>query len=36
MRTEVVLTHYGLATESLRNDHNRGWTICLDNLERFV
>jgi uncharacterized protein YndB with AHSA1/START domain len=34
-RTEVVLTHYGLATEDLRNDHTRGWNICLDNLEGF-
>ena len=33
-QTEVVLTHYGLATEDLRNDHGRGWNICLDSLAK--
>lgn len=35
-QTEVVLTHYGLASEDLRNDHTRGWKICLDNLGGFL
>ena len=35
-QTEVVITHYGLATEPLRDDHARGWNICLDNLEGFL
>lgn len=35
-RTEVVLTHYGLATEPLRDDYTRGWNICLDKLESFT
>jgi uncharacterized protein YndB with AHSA1/START domain len=35
-QTEVVLTHYGLPTEDLRNDHTQGWKICLDNLEGFL
>jgi uncharacterized protein YndB with AHSA1/START domain len=35
-QTEVVITHYGLATDALRADHNGGWTLCLDNLARFL
>ena len=35
-QTEVVITHYGLATEELRKDHTGGWNICLDNLARFL
>lgn len=35
-QTEVVITHYGLATEDLRKDHTGGWTLCLDNLARFL
>jgi uncharacterized protein YndB with AHSA1/START domain len=35
-QTEVVITHYGLATEDLRKGHNGGWNLCLDNLERFL
>lgn len=35
-QTEVVITHYGLATEDLRKDHTGGWNICFDNLERFL
>jgi uncharacterized protein YndB with AHSA1/START domain len=35
-QTEVVITHYGLATDELRQDHTGGWNICLDNLERVL
>jgi uncharacterized protein YndB with AHSA1/START domain len=31
--TEVVLTHTGLATDALRQDHNRGWNGCFDVLQ---
>lgn len=31
-QTEVVLTHYGLPTDPLRQDHTKGWNICFDNL----
>jgi Activator of Hsp90 ATPase homolog 1-like protein len=34
-QTEVVITHHGLATELLRDGHNEGLKICLDNLEGF-
>jgi uncharacterized protein YndB with AHSA1/START domain len=32
-QTEVVLTHYGLPTDALRNNHAKGWKICFDGLE---
>jgi uncharacterized protein YndB with AHSA1/START domain len=32
-RTTVVLVNRGLADEEQRDDHERGWNICLDNLE---
>lgn len=34
--TEVVLTHTGLTTTTLRDDHDRGWTGCLDVLEKVL
>jgi uncharacterized protein YndB with AHSA1/START domain len=34
-QTEIVITHYGLATDALRTDHTAGWNICLDNLGGF-
>jgi uncharacterized protein YndB with AHSA1/START domain len=35
-QTEKVITHHGLATKLLRDGHNGGWKICLDNLEGFL
>ena len=35
-RTTVVLTHTGLASEESRDDHEDGWTKCLENLETRV
>jgi uncharacterized protein YndB with AHSA1/START domain len=34
--TEVVLTHTGLGTAALRDDHNRGWNGCFDVLEKVL
>lgn len=34
--TEVVLTHTGLGTADLRDDHNRGWNGCFDVLEQVL
>jgi uncharacterized protein YndB with AHSA1/START domain len=34
--TTVVLTHTGLASEQSRDDHEDGWTKCLENLETRV
>jgi uncharacterized protein YndB with AHSA1/START domain len=34
--TEVVLTHTGLGTAALRDDHNRGWNGCFDVLEQVL
>lgn len=32
--TEITLEHEFLPTPEAREDHRRGWTICLGNLER--
>jgi uncharacterized protein YndB with AHSA1/START domain len=32
--TELVLTHRGLASGGLREEHQAGWTGCLDELEK--
>ncbi len=32
--TEVTLEHEFLPTPEAREDHRRGWTVCLDNLEK--
>ncbi len=34
--TEVVLTHERFPTEKARDDHNRGWTGCLDRLAKLL
>jgi uncharacterized protein YndB with AHSA1/START domain len=34
--TEVVLTHERFPTEKARDDHNRGWTGCLDRLAKVL
>jgi uncharacterized protein YndB with AHSA1/START domain len=34
--TEVVLTHTGLGTAALRDDHHRGWNGCFDVLEKVL
>lgn len=34
--TEIVLTHQRFPDEPARNEHNKGWTGCLDRLEQFV
>jgi len=34
--TEVVLTHELFPTEKARDDHNRGWSGCLDRLEKLL
>jgi uncharacterized protein YndB with AHSA1/START domain len=34
--TEVVLTHERFPTEKARDEHNRGWTGCLDRLEKLL
>jgi uncharacterized protein YndB with AHSA1/START domain len=34
--TEVVLTHTGLGTAALRDDHNRGWNGCFDVLAKIL
>ena len=32
--TEITLTHEFLPTDEVREDHRRGWTVCLNNLEK--
>ena len=34
--TEVVLTHERFPTEKARDDHNRGWSGCLDRLAELL
>ena len=34
--TEVVLTHERFPTEKTRDDHNRGWSGCLDRLAKLL
>jgi len=34
--TDVHITHEGLPSASLRDDHDEGWNGCLDKLERFL
>ncbi len=34
--TELMLTHERFYDEPARDEHNRGWTICLDRLQTFV
>ena len=34
--TEVVLTHTGLGTAALRDDHDRGWNGCFDVLAKVL
>ena len=34
--TEVVLTHERFPTETARDDHNRGWSGCLDRLAELL
>jgi len=34
--TEVVLTHERFPTETARDDHNRGWSGCLDRLAKLL
>lgn len=34
--TEVVLTHTGFATTTLRGDHDRGWNGCFDVLAKVL
>jgi uncharacterized protein YndB with AHSA1/START domain len=34
--TEVVLTHTGLGTAALRDDHTRGWNGCFDVLAKVL
>jgi uncharacterized protein YndB with AHSA1/START domain len=35
-RTTVVMVNSGLPTEKDRNEHERGWHACYDNLERVL
>jgi len=35
-KTELVLTHRGLGSEELRKDHERGWTGCLNLMEKIL
>lgn len=32
--TEITLEHEFLPTDELREDHRKGWTVCLKNLEK--
>lgn len=32
--TEVILTHEFFPSQKVRDDHNKGWTSCLDRLAR--
>lgn len=34
--TDVVVTHERIATPAIRDEHERGWTGCLEGLERYV
>jgi len=34
--TEVVLTHERFPTQKARDDHNRGWSGCLDRLAKLL
>jgi len=34
--TEVIVTHEKIPDEAARTSHERGWTGCLDSLERFA
>lgn len=34
--TRLVLTHERFATQSSRQEHEKGWTACLDNLQKFL
>lgn len=33
--TDVIVTHTGIATEALRDQHKHGWVGCLDGLARY-
>jgi uncharacterized protein YndB with AHSA1/START domain len=35
-KTEVILTHERLPSETARDEHQKGWTGCLDRLGNFV
>ncbi|HSS44215.1 MAG TPA: SRPBCC domain-containing protein [Thermoanaerobaculia bacterium] len=35
-KTEVILTHEKFPSEAARDEHNKGWTGCLDRLEKFL
>ena len=35
-QTDLSLRHTGFPTESARDDHVKGWTDCLDRLERYL
>lgn len=30
--TDLILTHTGFSSDDSKNDHNRGWNLCLDEL----
>ena len=34
--TEVQITHEGLPSEEIKEDHNEGWNGCLDKLEKYL
>jgi predicted enzyme related to lactoylglutathione lyase len=34
--TEVQITHEGLPSEEIKQDHNEGWNGCLDKLEKYL
>lgn len=34
--TEVIVTHERVASETLRDEHERGWVGCLDGLARYA
>ncbi len=35
-KTEVILTHEKFPSETARDEHNKGWTGCLDRLGKFL
>ena len=35
-KTEVVLTHERFPSDAARDEHNKGWTGCLDRLGQYV
>ena len=35
-KTELVLTHEFFPDENMRDEHNKGWNGCLENLAKFV